>query len=182
VCGACGKPYHYAAKQCTICGRHYHPSRKVQYTCGRACGLAFKRLRTVPLPMPSCANCGKSCPTRGRKTCSEQCAAKHQAAQQAAKRKTLICVRCGEEFEGITARWCSPNCQAIAYYYDHRTEVIAKKGPEGTPSRCQDCNGTVWRCELNQVDGGWACASCRRKRMTVPDQLDMTAVQPSRIW
>jgi hypothetical protein len=120
-----------------ICGAHYHPSRKVQYTCSRACGVAFKRLGVVPAPAPRCEICGQPC-QRQRKTCGEDCAAKLLES----KRTVLTCQRCGKEFTGVRARWCSANCQSLAwyyahreeaslrslaYYYDHREEVLTKR-------------------------------------------------------
>jgi hypothetical protein len=43
ICGSCGKPYHYAARQCEVCGTHYHPSGGTVRTCGRQCGAVLQR-------------------------------------------------------------------------------------------------------------------------------------------
>lgn len=202
ICKDCGKPYHYPAKQCTICGRHYHPSRGVQYTCSRQCGIAYRRLGGyAPRPLPACEVCGKPCRTYGSRTCSPAC--------RDAQRTELTCERCSKKFMGISARYCSSNCRALAYYQANREEQIAKqlaryyakdgrvalpsqarvRTPlEGTASRprgerCADCGRQVWRSETNRVSSGWACASCRRKRMTATAarMTGMTANQ-SRAW
>ena len=112
VCGTCGRKYHYAARLCEVCGAHYHPSGGQVRTCGRKCGVELRRRkyngkqsskprkRTCDCPTGSphtcyvrisyrnCAACGAVFISRGRTlTCSAECRAQHQAAQQAEYRQ-----------------------------------------------------------------------------------------------
>jgi hypothetical protein len=91
ICGACGKPYHYAARSCEICGVHYHPSGKAVRTCSRAHGVELRRRlyghagKSLPKPKPppqphvtyvlDCQQCGNQFTARqsGAKFCSLKC-------------------------------------------------------------------------------------------------------------
>lgn len=136
VCRTCGESYNHSGKECPICGRHYHPTRHVQYTCSRSCGLAYKRLHNPAPPMPACEVCGKPCEHRQHRICgAKQC----RDELRARSRKTLTCQRCGKQFEGRSAKYCSGNCAALAYYYAHRGEVLNRlamqRRAQGMPGR-----------------------------------------------
>jgi hypothetical protein len=112
-CGACGKPYHYAARACEVCGVHYHPSGKTVRTCSRTCGVVLRRRKYggkqsskkpprrrtcdctgpqhtcyVKISYRNCVSCDGVFVSRTGKevACSGECRARHEADWRAAYR------------------------------------------------------------------------------------------------
>jgi hypothetical protein len=83
----------------------------------------------VPLVMgkerPLCA-CGAEVAPGRRAYCQGCIDARAQKKDRPKILSPRPCVHCGKTFIAQWARFCSVNCQSLAYYYAHREEVLAR--------------------------------------------------------
>lgn len=160
VCRACGKPYHYAARNCEMCGSHYHPTYGKQRTCSRACGTELRRragnLTGNPgprVPRPACKACGEPCRNLRDVYCSPECKPGRQN-WPSSKIHHYTCRYCGKP--GVTkatksrrevcparecqlARLAANNLRARSYLTkeeaDEQVRALLGTGPPAGPGR-----------------------------------------------
>ena len=129
---------------CMICGKHFVGNPNSKY-CSEDCKLSASRKRYAELSEENrqtgreCVVCGKTFypEHKGRKTCSDECAARWVKIRQGYKVSigdTITCAICGKDFTVRTAnnRYCSDACKITA---DHRRLAARRKTGKPKPPK-----------------------------------------------